>query len=135
MKLHKEVANLLKDKKHLIIINKSDKTGNYQQEKNIIRISALENKNIDKVTEALYELASEGKTLSGGLIITNERHQDALLRANSHLQEAINAIDEYSLDLVTIDINLAYSALGEITGNTTGEDIIDAIFSKFCLGK
>lgn len=131
----KEVANLLKDKKHLIIINKSDKTGNYQQEKNIIRISALENKNIDKVTEALYELASEGKTLSGGLIITNERHQDALLRANSHLQEAINAIDEYSLDLVTIDINLAYSALGEITGNTTNEEILNAIFSKFCLGK
>ena len=48
---------------------------------------------------------------------------------------ALDDIDNQTLDLISIDLKLAYSALGEITGNTTGEDIIDSIFSKFCLGK
>ena len=60
---------------------------------------------------------------------------DALKRASGHLENALQAIDTQTLDLVSIDLNLAYSALGEITGSTTGEDIIDAIFAKFCLGK
>ena len=73
--------------------------------------------------------------MSDGLVLANERHIDALSRAKNHLKQAIDSIDDYTLDLVTIDLNLCYSALGEITGNTTSEEILDAIFSKFCLGK
>ena len=130
-----EIKKLLKDRKHIIIINKSDKTGNYNQDDKTIRISALENKNIDTLTDKLYSLASENKSMSGGLVIANERHIDALSRAKGHLLDAINAIETFSLDVITIDINLCYSALGEITGNTTNEEILNAIFSKFCLGK
>jgi len=130
-----EVKKLLKNKKHLIIINKSDKTNNFSTDDNTIHISALKKKNIDVLTTRLYNLASENKNMSSGLIIANERHLDALSRARNHLQDAIAAMDDYSLDIVTIDINLAYSALGEITGNTTNEEILNAIFSKFCLGK
>ena len=130
-----EVKKLLENRKHIVIINKSDKTGNYQEEDNTLRVSALENKNVDKLAEKLYDLASENKEMSGGLILANQRHVDSLTRANGHLLDAISAMDAFSLDIVTIDINLAYAALGEITGNTTNEEILDAIFSKFCLGK
>lgn len=131
----KDVKKLLKNRKHIIVINKSDKTGDFENKDNTIKISALKKQNIDSLLNKLYNLASENKDMSGGLIIANERHIDALSRAKEHLKEAITAIDDFSLDIVTIDINLAYSALGEITGNTTNEEILNAIFSKFCLGK
>ena len=79
-------------------------------------------------------MSTDGHAVSSNIIITNERHKDALSRAADSIMTAITNMD-MSLDLISIDIKLAYSALGEITGNTTGEDIIDAIFSKFCLGK
>lgn len=131
----KEIKKLLENRKHVVIINKSDKTGNYTASENTLRISALENKNIEKVQDKLYSLATENMAMTGGLILANQRHIDALTRAKQHLDDALGAINHYSLDLVTIDLNLAYSALGEITGNTTSEEILDAIFSKFCLGK
>jgi len=130
-----EVKSLLENKKHIVIYNKSDKTGDFSTTKDSIHLSAKENKNIDKLLDMLYNLANEDKQMSGGLILANQRHIDALSRAKSHLDDAISAINDYSLDIVTIDINLAYSALGEITGNTTNEEILNAIFSKFCLGK
>jgi len=72
---------------------------------------------------------------SDAIIITNERHKSALVRARDNLRRAIENISEDTLDLVSIDIKQAYLDLGEITGSTTSEEIIDAIFSKFCLGK
>lgn len=131
----KEVKKLLKDHKHLVLINKSDKRTNNVEQPNTLHISALTNQGIETLKQKLYNLASENKSMSDGLILANERHVDAVSRANSHLKQAIESIDDYTLDLVTIDLNLCYSALGEITGNTTSEEIIDAIFSKFCLGK
>lgn len=131
----KEVEKLLKNHKHLILINKSDKRKNTEDAENIIHISALTGYNLEKVKDSLYNLAKQDKSMSDGLVLANERHIDALSRAKNHLKQAIDAIDDYTLDLVTIDLNLCYSALGEITGNTTSEEILDAIFSKFCLGK
>lgn len=131
----KEVEKLLKNHKHLILINKSDKRKNVKDSDNIIHISALTGYNLEKVKESLYNLAKQDKSMSDGLVLANERHIDALSRAKNHLKQAIDSIDDYTLDLVTIDLNLCYSALGEITGNTTSEEILDAIFSKFCLGK
>ena len=131
----KEVEKLLKNHKHLILINKSDKRKNTEDTENIIHISALTGYNLEKVKDSLYNLAKQDKSMSDGLVLANERHIDALSRAKNHLKQAIDSIDDYTLDLVTIDLNLCYSALGEITGNTTSEEILDAIFSKFCLGK
>ena len=75
------------------------------------------------------------KNITSGLVITNLRHLDALKRAQKHLENALLNIEFQTLDLISVDLNLAYSAFGEITGSTTGEDIINSIFSKFCLGK
>ena len=68
-------------------------------------------------------------------MIASERHISALKNAKENIDNAISEIDNFTLDLITIDLNLAYQSLGEITGSTTSEEIIDAIFSKFCLGK
>ena len=89
---------------------------------------------ISALRDLIFKVTAD-KNISSGLVITNLRHLDALKRAKNHLDKALKNIDEFTLDLITVDLNLAYSALGEITGNTSGEDIINSIFSKFCLGK
>ena len=83
----------------------------------------------------MLELTKISNIPSDSLIITNERHKNALVRANEALKRAIQNIGDDTLDLVSIDIKEAYTSIGEITGNTTSEDIIDSIFTKFCLGK
>ena len=131
----KEVEDLLKKHKHLIIINKSDKLKNFKDTEDTIHVSALKGENIEKVANKLYSLACEDKAMQDGLMVASERHISALKQAKENIDNAIAEIDNFTLDLITIDLNLAYQALGEITGSTTSEDIIDAIFSKFCLGK
>ena len=131
----KEVQDLLSKHKHLVLVNKADKLTCFKDSDQILHISALDGTNFDKVTQKLYQMACENKSMSDSLTIANERHINALTIANENIEHAIDDIDNFTLDLITIDLNLAYQALGEITGSTTGEEIIDAIFSKFCLGK
>lgn len=132
----KSVKDLTKNAKRIIIGNKIDKlaqkTGFLQSAD--IYISTQNRGDIERLKTQIYELSAD-KNITNGLVVTNARHLDALKRASGHLENALQAIDTQTLDLVSIDLNLAYSALGEITGSTTGEDIIDAIFAKFCLGK
>ncbi len=130
----KKLEELIKGKKVIYVKNKADKTGDYSVGESI-NLSAVSGVNIDALTERLFALATEGKSVGGGLILTSERHIDALRRAKSHLEDALSSLESMPIDIVTIDINLAYQVLGEITGNTSSEEIIDAIFSKFCLGK
>ena len=74
--------------------------------------------------------------IESSILITNKRHEQALKRALENLEQALTSIDNaMSLDLVALDIMEAWKILGEITGETSGEEIIDAIFTKFCLGK
>lgn len=131
----KEVERQLEKQKHITIINKADKLKNYKDSENTIHISALKGENIDTLTNKLYSLACEDKAMQDGLMVASERHITALKQAKENIDNAINEIDNFTLDLITIDLNFAYQSLGEITGSTTSEDIIDAIFSKFCLGK
>ena len=68
--------------------------------------------------------------------VTNIRHQEALIRAQSQLQDLIEGLDtQMPLDIVSIDLRGALDALGSITGETVTDDLIDKIFSEFCLGK
>lgn len=132
----KSVKDLTKNAKRIIIGNKIDKLAqktDFLQSADIY-ISTQNRGDIERLKTQIYELSAD-KNITNGLVVTNARHLDALKRASGHLENALQAIDTQTLDLVSIDLNLAYSALGEITGSTTGEDIIDAIFAKFCLGK
>lgn len=131
----KEVKQLLETHKHLIIINKSDKLSSFEDTDDTIHVSALKGENIEKISKKLYALACEDKAMQSGLMVASERHISALKSAKENIDNALQEIENFTLDLITIDLNLAYQSLGEITGSTTSEEIIDAIFSKFCLGK
>ena len=73
---------------------------------------------------------------SNPLMITSNRHKEALIRAEKHLGEALETLDALMpLDMVSIDIRNVWEALGEITGESLTENLIDKIFSEFCLGK
>ena len=102
---------------------------------NEIEISTATGDGVDNLKSKMLELTKVSNIPADSLIITNERHKDALVRATSSINQAVSNISEDTLDLVSIDIKQAYIDIGEITGNTTSEDIIDQIFKKFCLGK
>ena len=86
---------------------------------------------------AMAYAALGGKAVApDDVLVTNARHKDALERALTHVQAAGAALtDRAPEDFVTIDLAAALSALGEITGEDASEDLLDRIFSQFCLGK
>lgn len=133
----RKILSLVKDKIVLYVINKIDlpKKINATFDK-MIEISALRREKVESLKEDIYNLVVDKNMLTGGLLITNTRHVNALTRANNSLK---NALEELSLntplDLVATDIKTAWLALGEITGKNSNQEIIDTIFSKFCLGK
>ncbi len=90
---------------------------------------------VDIIKETLYDMFSAGDIETSDLLITNERHLDCLKRAKQQLSEAISACGATTLDVVTNATKQAWETLGEITGTSTNEDIINRIYSKFCLGK
>lgn len=132
----KEIFELIKNKKYIVLKTKSDlKTKNNSNFENEISISTTTGDGLMALTNRILELTRLSNFSSDAIIITNERHKNALIRAKQNMQRAFDNISIDTLDLVSIDIKQAYLDLGEITGSTTSEDIIDAIFSKFCLGK
>jgi tRNA modification GTPase len=131
-----EIFEAIQKTNHIVLKTKSDLgLNNNKQFENEIEISTTSGDGIDALKEKMLELTKVSNIPADSLIITNERHKNALVRANEALKRAIENISDDTLDLVTIDIKEAYTSIGEITGSTTGEDIIDSIFSKFCLGK
>ena len=105
--------------------------------KMIIKISALH----DKGTEQLYNKISEmfkinEINLDNEIVITNIRHKDLIRKARQKVQETKNTIEnKMPIDIIAIYIKEILEELGEITGEYVTEDIINKIFSKFCLGK
>ena len=131
-----EIYNSIQGTKHIILKTKTDlESINQKHFENEIEISVKNETGISQLKEEILKLTKISNLSSGSVIITNERHKNALIRANESIQRAIQNIELDSLDLIAIDIKQAYIDVGEITGNTTSEEIIDSIFSKFCLGK
>ena len=121
------------DKPYINVYNKSD-IANSSITDGII-ISAKTGNNIDKLKETLYNLAFKGGIDYNAELITEQRHYNALVNAKQSLQKALEVVDVLSLDLISEDIKEGWQYLGEITGKTASEEIIDEIFSKFCVGK
>jgi tRNA modification GTPase len=140
-----EIEALVRGKPALLVINKNDLV--VTPEANIppdflptaphILISALYNKGIDALEAAIIDLVMGGQvTLADTPLVSNPRHKTLLQRALEHTQAAIVAQEAgLSPDLVSIDVREAVEALGEITGETVTEDLLDTIFGKFCIGK
>ena len=87
--------------------------------------------------EAIENVFTEGFVKSdGGNIVINERHKDALMRASESLAHGIELLKIYEpLEIAEIEVHDAFQVLGEIIGETASEEILDTVFSKFCLGK
>lgn len=128
------LINSFKDKRILKVFNKSD-LGILPSNKEGIFISALTKSNIDLLLNTIVEMFVCGEMDSSGNVLTNLRHIDCLARALDSIKSASYSCEESPTECIIIDLKTAYSALGEITGGTANEDIIDKVFSKFCLGK
>ena len=119
--------------KVMYVYNKCDKDG-FKAPKgdNIFTVSAVSGKGVDDLAKAIASVYEEG-TVDGDLI-TSQRHVSALKSAIMSIQSAVSNKTD-TIDCVLIDLREAYNYLGEITGATATEDIVDNIFSKFCVGK
>jgi tRNA modification GTPase len=102
-----------------------------------LRVSALTNEGVERLEEAIVELVFGGAvTTADTPLVSNPRHQASLKRAIDHVGAAEGGqLGGLSPDLVAIDVREAVDALGEITGETVSEDLLEAIFSNFCIGK
>ncbi|MCY6372266.1 tRNA uridine-5-carboxymethylaminomethyl(34) synthesis GTPase MnmE [Clostridium ganghwense] len=139
----KEIIEFIKNKKYVVLLNKSDLDGKIDKNdikeldsEYIIEISAKTGEGIMEFKNIVKELFFSGEIESKDVMVTNTRHKEALIRAKESLIAANEVLyNTFAIDLASIDLRNAWKNLGEITGDTVEEDIIDKIFSKFCLGK
>ena len=140
-----DILNLIKDKKAIILLNKIDVVDNKLENrpeilntnKKIIKISAKEGKGIDELYKEIEELFNlEGLDTDKEVLITNIRHKNQIELAINNIKEAIETVKlNLPIDIISISIKQALEELGKITGENVSDDIINEIFSKFCLGK
>ena len=133
-----EIFNLIKDKCHLVVVNKSDLLQKIKlPQKHFITISTMEEESIQKLEEAIVTKLKLNHIVNKDITyISNARQIEKLNNAILALDEAINVISEgYQIDFVDIYLRKAWLYLGEIIGETSTDSLLDELFSKFCLGK
>lgn len=136
-----EIINMIKDKKHIVLLNKCDLNRKFTEScleglDNIIEISAKNGYGIDKLKMTIKDMFFSGKINMSEVLLTNNRHKEAVYRAKERCLAALDTLQiGMSIDLASIDLRSAWMNLGEVTGDTMEEDLIDKIFSEFCLGK
>ena len=116
------------------IYNKSDLFKNKPCCVDSIVVSAKSG-DVEEIKTTLYEMFSAGEIENSDLLITNERHLSCLKITRQQIEQAIAASKTSTLDVVASSVRAAWETLGEITGTNSNEEIIDRIYSKFCLGK
>lgn len=141
----REILRMVQDSgtKFIVLLNKIDLTevgelGELSSlEAPVVKISAKEEIGLEQLEKQIEELMLQGKVVAKDQgLITKFRHYEALQKARNHLEEAMRALQQgLPADFLSIDLKAAWEALGEITGETVGEDILDRIFADFCIGK
>ena len=149
-----DIMKMIKEKKTIILLNKSD-LDSFVSEENllhtlsdinkdfshdnikIIKTSTKENKGIDIFTNTIKEMFFHGElSYSDEIYITNIRHKEAMKNAYDSLMQVQKSIeDDMPEDFYSIDLMSAYASLGVIIGEEIEEDLVNEIFSKFCMGK
>ena len=127
------ICDIETNKPTIEVFNKSD-LYSYNDDK-YIYISALTMKNIDKLKHLIFEKTVKEDFNSNKLYLTNTRHIECVKKAKKAIENVLKIFDETTMDIISSEIKSAWYSLGEITGVTSDENIIDKIFSKFCLGK
>jgi tRNA modification GTPase len=133
----------LKGRDVIAILNKIDLPKRIQvskirkEFKNVISVSSLKQKNIDKLEKAIASFVYKGRIISSeGLITTNTRQIGEIKKTKELLEKFQDSFSKgLSLEFMALDLKLALDCLGRITGETVDDAILDRIFSEFCIGK
>ena len=139
-----EIISMLKEKKAIVLYNKTDLDPVVSMDKlkdktdhPVIPISAKEETGIRELEEEIRNMFFSGNlTFNDEVYVTNARHKEALEEANKSLRMVEQSIEAgMPEDFFSIDLMSAYESLGRIIGESVGEDLVNEIFSKFCMGK
>ncbi len=135
-----DIRTVASDKKRILVLNKIDLNPTAAMPEigaSIQKISCHTGEGISELKDAIRNAVWAGGV--GGemqQVMINSRHQEALQRARTHTVHTIEALRSgHTLELAAMDLRIATNAIGEIVGKTTTEDILDSIFSQFCIGK
>lgn len=141
----KDVIGLLEGRQAIVLINKTDLPPAIDQEeveaavpgKSVIRISAVDGTGVELLEQSIADLVYKGQIMQGeGSFVNNVRHSRLLEQARASLSEALAAASAgLPPDCLVVDLRAAWEKLGEINGETVGEDILEQIFAQFCIGK
>ena len=141
----KKILELAKSKKSIILLNKqdlelrADKSGLMDdlKGKKVIDASIFNNEGVKDLEDTIINMFFDGDiSLQDSTIVTNVRHSNILENTRSYIKSSLSDIEQgFPLDAIEIDLRYAYSLLGEITGETIDEDVLNKIFSDFCIGK
>jgi tRNA modification GTPase len=136
----KEIVAMLEGKSVLVAANKSD----LKQRANLddipfdkVQVSALTGDGIEHLEDKMFDFVFGGKAASSdAILVSNPRHKSCLEQAIRHIDQALHGIDtRIPDDFVTIDLTSALNTLGEITGETVTDELLETIFSNICIGK
>ncbi len=140
-----EIMEKIKNKEAIVLINKTDLESKIEEEKikayiresRIIRISAVERIGIEQLEEEITSMVYKGNiSQKSSVMITNVRHKDALEKAIQSINDAIKGIEDHMpLDFLEVDFKNIWDYLGQVSGDTVSEDLLDTIFRDFCIGK
>lgn len=151
-----EIIELIRDKKVIVLLNKTDLEPVVTEEQikdkfreiyegeekhddslHVIRTSTKDNTGIDEFEKTIQDMFFAGRiAVNDEIYIINQRHKEALVEAYDSLKMVQKSLeDEMPEDFYSIDLMSAYAALGRIIGEEVGEDLVNEIFSKFCMGK
>jgi tRNA modification GTPase len=138
----RDIAARVGDKTALVVINKSDlpamtDAADLLPECPHLQVSALTGQGLEALENAIVDTVFAGQVVaSDALLVSSPRHKEAIHRAFDHVVAAQRTLTEgLPADFVSIDVTAAVNALGEITGETAHEDVLEAIFGRFCIGK
>jgi tRNA modification GTPase len=135
--LDSDLLELTKTKKRILVGNKIDLGRKHDfAPEHVVDISAKNKIGLDDLAQKIREMFLESSTTSSDLLFANERHVGIIQQARDQIGDALDAIHAHMpIDLIVIDLHGAWESLGEITGKSTTETLIDHLFASFCLGK
>ena len=140
-----EIIELIKERQSIVLLNKTDLPNVYNSEslakilgnEKIINTAISKGEGIDELEKTIIDMFYRGDVeVKDEVMVTKLRHKDQLLKANKNIVDAINGMElNVPLDCLEVDVKNCWTNLGEISGDTVSEDIIDKVFSEFCIGK
>ncbi len=136
-----DILRQIKDLKHIVVINKIDLPGNESRKnleiaENFISVSAKTSEGLNILQNALVEPFTPQDVETSGFLVSDARHHDLLLRTMVEIENSVILLDQkFSEEIILSGLHSALHFLGQITGETTTEDMLARIFSTFCIGK